>query len=371
VQIKSRSAAFLNYIWNALKQPLLATFIGLGAGAVIILLTGKDPLRIYADMFTKSFFSLYYLLQTLTRATPIILCAVATAMAWRAGHINIGVQGQMVVGGFVAAICAVYIPGPPIFIMVLSIFMAIASGAIYASIAAVLEYYFDVSLVICTLMLNYVASFVTTYLVSGPVKAISADPTALQTEKIPKGMQIWNLVPKTTFNFSFVIAITVVLLFVLFVKYTVLGYEIKAMGLNKDFSRFGGIKPFKILMAAMLLSGGIAGLAGAGEVFGYKYGYIDGMLTTTNYAWTGLMAALMAGLDPVGLLFSSILLAGFQVGGQAIQRTAGIPMELAIIIQSTITIFVSVKFVFSFMTKRKVNNKKKKVMIDKSQDECV
>ena len=356
MEIKIKLVRFLKYIWNALRQPLLATIIGLGVGAIIILLTGKNPVRIYIDMFDKSFFSLYYLLQTLTRATPIILCAIATAMAWRAGHINIGVQGQMVVGGFVAAICAVYIPGPPVLIMILSILLAIVSGALYASIAAVLEYKFNVSLVICTLMLNYIANFVTTYFISGPVKAISADPTALQTEKIPQAMQIWNLVPQTTFNFSFVIAIVVAILFVFFVKRTVLGYEIKATGLNAAFSKFGGIKPFKILIVAMLLSGGIAGLAGAGDVFGYKHCYVDGMLTTTSYAWTGLMAALMAGLNPVGLVFSSILLAGFQVGGQAIQRTAGIPMELATIIQATITIFVSVKFSYKIFAKRKIND---------------
>lgn len=356
--LKHNLSRITKYLWTALRQPLFATLIGLSVGALIILLTGKNPIEIYIDMFNKSFFSAYYLLQTLTRATPIILCAVATAMAWRAGHINIGVQGQMVVGGLVAAICAVYIPGPPILIMVLSICAAIVSGAIYASIAAVLEYKFNVSLVICTLMMNYIANYIANFLVSGPVQAISADPTALQTQKIPEGMQIWNLVPKTTFNFSFVIALVIVILFILFVKRTVLGYETKATGLNKDFAKYGGIKPFRILIVSMLLSGGIAGLAGAGEVFGYKYCYVDGMLTTTRYAWTGLMAALMAGLDPIGLFFSSILLSGFQVGGQAIQRTAGIPMELAMIIQSTITIFVSVKFVFHITKKVKLRNKK-------------
>ncbi len=312
-------------------------------------------------MFSKSFLTKYYFLQTLTRATPIILCSLATCMSWRAGHINIGVEGQMVVGGFVGAISAIYIPGPPILIMILAIIMAMIAGGLFAGISAVLEYKFGVSLIISTLMLNYVASYVTSFFVSGSLKAVSADGVALQTEMVPEGMRIWNLIPKTTFNFSFVIAVIITILFVFYTKYTVFGYESRMTGLNKECAKFGGIKPVKIILLSMFLSGAIAGIAGIGEVFGYKGRFIEGMLTSSSFAWTGLMAALMAGLNPIGSFFTSIFLAGLQVGGQSIQRSAGVPLEIATIIQSSITLFISVKIAFNFFKGKKIKEIKKDV----------
>ena len=126
-------------------------------------------------------------------------------------------------------------------------------------------------------------------------------------------------------------------------------------GFNPSFARYGGVKQVKVMLITMALSGGIASLGGITEVFGLKYRYVDGMLTTTSYAWTGLMAALIADLNPIGMFFVSIFLSGLQIGGSAIQRSLGIPLEISTIIQCCITLFVSVKIVFKFVRKSKAS----------------
>ena len=157
----------------------------------------------------------------------------------------------------------------------------------------------------------------------------------------------------STFNAGFIVAILVVVFMVFITRKTVFGYESKMGGFNPSFARYGGTKQVKVMLITMALTGAIASMAGSAEVFGLKYRYADGMLSSTSYAWTGLQAALIAGLDPVGMFFVSIFLSGLQIGGSAIQRSLGIPLEIATIIQCCITLFVSVKVVIRFVKKPK------------------
>ena len=166
-------------------------------------------------------------------------------------------------------------------------------------------------------------------------------------------MEAQRLSTTSTFNAGFLIAVAVLIFMIFFTKKTVFGYESKMGGFNPSFARYGGTKQVKVMVITMALSGAIASLAGTAEVFGLKFRYTDNMLSSTNYAWTGLMAALIADLDPVGMFFVSIFLSGLQIGGSAIQRSLGIPLEIATIIQCCITLFVSVKLVFNFTRKRK------------------
>ncbi len=342
----------LSHMGQSLLQPLVATVFGLLVGAVVIWVCGGNPLIVYAEMFDKSFFQPYYLFSTLTRATPIIICAMATAMAWRAGYINIGVEGQMITGTFVATVCALYIPGPPVLVALLSWILGMVAGALYALLPAVLNWKFNVTMVITTLMLNYVANYITSYFVTYPLKDTAGDGLSLQTAQIREEMWMPRFTTTSTFNMGFLVAILVVLFMVFITKKTVFGYESKMGGFNPSFALYGGTKQVKVMIITMALSGAIASLAGTAEVFGLKYRYADSMLSSPSYAWTGLMAALIADLNPVGMFFVSIFLSGLQIGGSAIQRSMGIPLEIATIIQCCITLFVSVKLVFHFVRKQ-------------------
>lgn len=347
-------------LFNALKQPLIATLFGLIVGAIVILISKENPIDIYAQMFEKSFFDPYYLMQTLSRATPIIICAIATAAAWRAGYINIGVEGQMIVGGFVSTVCALYIPGPPALVMIISIIAGMVAGALYAMLAAILNIKYNVSIVICTLMTNYIANYIGAYFVTFPLKDTSGDGLAAQTPMIAEGMRFFKFTPMSTLNIGFVIAIAVTIIFLYLSNKTTFGYESKMTGLNPNFAQYGGVKQKNVMLMTMALSGAIAALAGVTEIFGVKYRYIDTMFTSTSYAWTGLMSALIAALNPIGMFFSSIFLAGLQVGGQSIQRTSSVPLQMATVIQSCITLFVSIKLTFGFIKSRR---KKKSIKI--------
>lgn len=355
----SRMRANLNYIRNVLRQPLIATLIGLLSGVIFILFTGKNPLEVYGIMFEKSFLKPYYLTQTLTRATPIIICGISTAIAWRAGYINIGVEGQMISGAFTATIFAIYNPIQGVLGLVLSIAVGMIVGALYASIVSVLNMKFQASIVICTLMLNYVASYIASYMSAYPFRDPAGDGLSLMTRVIPDSVHFPILWKNTTFNLGIVIAVVVVLGFLFISNRMVFGYESKMTGLNPNFAKYGGVLQNKVMIKTMALSGAVAALAGMCEIFGYKYRYIDGMFTSAGYAWTGLMAALIANLHPVGILFSAIFLSGLQVGGQAIQRTSNIPIQMSTVIQSSITLFVSVKLGIHFIHKKGLFKKDK------------
>lgn len=337
-----------------LSHVMISLFLGLLVGAIIIILSKQDPLHIYGQMFYNSLFKPYYLFQTLTRSIPIITCAIATAIAWRAGYINIGVEGQMIVGAFVTTIIALYMPGPDFLVLLVSILSGMIAGAIYAFIPAILNAKYQVSIVISTLMMNYIASYVTSYLVNYPFIDPKGDGISSQTGQIKESLRFLRLAKNSTLNISFIFVIILVLLFIFMTKKTIFGYESKMTGLNPNFAKYGGINDKKLILKTMALSGAVAALAGIFEVYGLKYRYIDGMFVNTAYAWSGLMSALIASLNPIGIFFSSIFLSSLQVGGQAIQRVAQIPLQLAMIIQSCITLFVSMRFAIKFL-KRKGN----------------
>lgn len=349
---KNKFRDVLSGMTKSLKQPIIATIFGLLVGAIVILISKENPIEIYAQLFNKSFFTPYYLMQTLTRSTPIIICALATAAAWRAGYINIGVEGQMIVGSFVATISAIYIPGPPALIMVISIILGMIAGALYAMIAAILNIKFNVSIIICTLMMNYIANFITSYFLTYPFKDPSGDGLASQTVMIDKGMRFMKLSSRSTFNIGFIIAIIATVIFIYLSNKTVFGYESKMTGFNPQFAQYGGVKHKSTMLKTMALSGAFAALAGIAEIYGVKHRMMDGMFTSTSYAWTGLMSALIAALNPIGMFFSSIFLSGLQVGGQSIQRSSNVPLQMATVIQSCITLFVSVKLTFGFINRK-------------------
>lgn len=342
---------------GSLLQVALAAIFGLVMGAIVILLSKENPIAVYRTMFEKSLFSGYYFLQSLTRATPIIICAIATAMAWRAGYINIGVEGQMITGGFIATVICLFFKAPTPLLLIISIILGGLAGGLYSMIAAMLNIKYNVAIVICTLMMNYIANNVASYFVNFPLKDKAGDGLSIQTPEIAKELRFIRLAKGSTFNIGFIIAIIIVLGFIFLCERTTFGYESKMTGLNKSFAKYGGVKETSIMLRTMLLSGMIAAMAGVCEIYGVKYRYIDGMFVSTSYAWTGLMAALIANLNPIGIFFSSIFLSSLQVGGQAIQRTADVPLQLSTVIQSSITLFISVKIGYKFFKKKRVADK--------------
>ena len=195
---------------------------------------------------------------------------------------------------------------------------------------------------------DYIASYFTTYVVKDP---LGADSSAIQTQKL-----IDNILPKMfegySLHWGFVIAVICVLVVLFIMKRTSFGYKAKMGGLNANFANYGGVNSTKMMYYVLMLSGALAGIGGACEVLGTRYRYVDNMITSPGYAWTGIIASLMSSNHPVGILVSGIFLAGITTGGSTIERSMGVPSEVTTIIQGIITLLITAKFAVKWYKKK-------------------
>ncbi len=333
----------LGNLADALGQPLVAVLISLFIGAVVIIICGENVFTAYGAMIRGAFGNSFYINDTLKRATPIIMGGLAVCIAWRSGYEAMGGEGQMIFGALASALVAYYTPAPGIVRILLAMAAAVTVAALFSVLTGWLYEKFDVTFIISTLMLNYVAnyiaSFMTNYVVKDPE---GLDINAVQTGKIAAEARLPAIV-KGSVHWGFILALIAVILVYFLFKKTTFGYKSRMGGLNPRFALYGGINPRAMLYIVLLLSGAMAGLGGAFEVLGSKGRYIDQMIFTTGYAWSGMVAALLANFNPVGTAVASILLAGLSTGGSAMQRSTIIPVEVCNMIEGIITLLMSVR----------------------------
>ena len=364
-------------ILEALGQPLVAVLISLLIGALIMVASGKNVLASYATMFKGAFGDGYYLSATLQRSTAIIMGGLAVCIAWRSGYEAMGGEGQMIFGSLAAALIAYYMPGPGLLRILVGLLGASLVGAIYSVLSGWLWEKFGVTFIISTLMLNYIANYIASYLTRYIVKdPDSRDINAVQTGKIIEstrfgkvkglfqsdGMKetaIGHYFKDFSVHWGFFLALICAVLVFILLKKTKFGYESKMNGLNSRFALYGGINAHRMLYLVMILSGITAGLGGAFEVYGSKYRYIDQMIFSTGYAWSGMVGALLANFDPFGTVLACILLAGLSTGGSAMQRSAGIPVETVNMLEGIIMLLMSVKLLHLIVIRHKVRREER------------
>ena len=330
---------------SGLKQAFIATLVGFTVGGVVIAWSGFNPFDTIIKLLIGGFGSAYYLTTSLTRSIPIIFAGLSAALAWGSGYPSLGASGQMILGAMVSSQIAVKMPGPPALVVFFSIIGGMVAGMAYSSIANWISESFKLYLLIVTLMMNYIADNIVSYFIHYVIKdPLGLDSSAIQTQKIENAI-LPRIFEKFTIHWGFIIALGVVL-FLWFLLYrTVFGYRSRMGGLNKFFAEYGGIDSQKMMYGVLLLSGAVAGLGGASEVLGVRFRYVDGMISSPGYAWSGVIASLIANNHPVGIFFSSILLAGLTTGGSAVERSLGVPSEGSIIIQTVIPLLITAKFV--------------------------
>ncbi|GGG84083.1 ABC transporter permease [Paenibacillus radicis (ex Gao et al. 2016)] len=338
---------------RALLQPLLAIIVGLIAGAIAIAVVGGSIFETYGEMWKGAFGSFYFFTNTLSRATPIILIGLGVALAFRAGFFNMGSEGQMVLGALSAAVTAIYLPGPGWLKLIAALVAGIVAGGLWSALAGWLDAKFRMNLLITTLLLNYVAVLFAGYIVSYPLKDKSGSAAMAQTVMIDKAAWLPKLFPGMSLHAGFILAAAGAILLALFMRHTVGGYEVRMLGGNPLFAGYGGVKRGQMMIYSMLASGGFAGLAGAGEVLGTQYRYLDNALTAPSYAWSGIMATLLAGSNPLGTALAAILLAALQTGGMGVERNTNVPLEVSSIIQAVLILFISARFTYSYFKKKK------------------
>ncbi|WNQ11976.1 ABC transporter permease [Paenibacillus aurantius] len=337
---------------RGLLQPLLAIVLGLIVGAVMIIAVGGSVLETYAEMAKGAFGSSYFTASTLARATPIILVGLGASLAFRAGFFNLGAEGQMILGALSAALAALYVPGPAALKLVCALVAGMLAGGLWSALAGWLDTRFRMNLLITTLLFNYIAALFAGYLVSFPLKD-KASTGASQTAMLDKSLWLPKIMSGTTLHIGFLVAVLAAIGMAWYLRYTVKGYEIRMLGSNPLFAGYGGVRRGRVMLLSMLASGALAGLAGTFEVLGTQYRYIDNMLSAPGFAWSGIMATLIAGSNPIGTVFAAILLAALQTGGMGVERNTEVPLEISNIIQAALILFVSARLTFAFISRRK------------------
>lgn len=337
------------------SSSLVAVLAGLIVGGLIMAATGNDPVKGVAGLIQGGFFSGYSIASTLTRATPVIFAAVSAALTWGSGYSSMGAQGQMIIGAITAAIVAPRISGPAWLVIVLTLLASMVAGALFSLLSGFVSARFDAYLLVITLMFNYIADYLASYLTNYVfLDPFALDKLAIQTQKIENGV-LARIFAKYTTHYGFIISLAVVLISYFVVNRTSFGYKIRMTGLNSRFAEYGGIQSKKTMYRVLLISGAIAGLGGCCEVLGSKFRYVDKMITSPGYSWSGITASLMSNYNIIGCLFSSIFLAGITVGGSVIELSLNIPSEITAIIQGVITMLATARIVL----KRKKNRNRK------------
>ena len=303
--------------------------------AVLLTVTGHDPGRSLYAFWMGSFGSPYTLASaTLVRAVPLILAGLAIAIAFRAGVWNIGAEGQLLAGAALATMVGLEWGGRLGTIGLIPGLLAGATGgALLALVAAVLRARFSVLEIISTIMLNFIALHMVGYLIRGPMQEPGGiypqSATLLPSARLPV------LVPETRLHWGFAIAVVAAVLIHVILRWTAIGFRIRAVGANPAASRSAGsIDVGGTTFRVFIASGALAGMAGAVEVYGVTFALYESL--SPGYGFTAIAVALLARLDPLAILITGTLLGSLQAGGAAMQRDAGVPSVLVSIVEAVL-----------------------------------
>jgi len=326
----SRTASFL--------VPFISLLLALIFGGIILLAAGANPLTTYKAMFLGAFGSKYSLSETMVKAIPLMLCGLGVSIAFRMLFWNIGAEGQLAVGGIAAAGVALFwAERLPAALLLPAMFVAgFVAGALWGLVPALLKAFIRVNEIITTLMMNYVAILWVEYLFYGPWK----DPAGYGfpgTAQFPEAGWLPRL-PGTRLHLGLAFAIVAAIFIWLVLGRTKWGYEIRVIGENPRAATYAGISLMRNIILVMILSGGLAGLAGMAEVSGISHRLQKGL--TVGYGYTAIIVAWLGKLNPWGVLLVAILLAGLLVGGDQIQITMQLPAAVALILQGAILFFM-------------------------------
>jgi ABC-type uncharacterized transport system permease subunit len=326
--------------WTAtsprLRPPpvLLAILFSTLVGGALVLYSGHNPLHAYAEIVEGSL-SLDSLPDTLNWATPLVGMTLVAAIPLRGGMLNLGGDGQLVIGGLIGALLPLVLPGPGALVSV----AALAAAGLYAALAAWGEARHGIPMLISSLLLSYPAVGVTSYLARFPFRDVA---TGLpQTAMVPTAARLYTLSGALSAGSLLIAAIAVAAVFV--DRRTVAGYELRMRGKNLRFAGYGGVRLARQAMRTMFASGAIAGLVGAIVVLGSQFRFIDGALLTPAYTWSGLMAALLVRGEPAGAILAGLFFAALQTGGFAMQRETSVPRVLTLVLQAIVILFLAMR----------------------------
>ena len=314
---------------------------GLLAISVIFTVFGVNPFYALAKIFSGSFGSLYGIKETITKAIPLILIGSGLALAFRAKFWNIGAESQLLMGAIFGTWVGLnWGPHlPPAVIVPLMFLAGFIGGALWGLIPAILKIKFSINEVISTLMMNYICNEFLTLLIVGPWRGKTKFGFPY-TDDLPASATL-SLIPGSRIHYAtlLIALITVAVLGILVYK-TRFGYEVRVIGENPEAAKYSGIDFFSTTVIIMLISGGVAGLAGVGEVAGIHHYLSYPASISSGYGFTAIIVAWLAKLNPMYVILSALFFAGILVGGDAIQISLGLPAATVQIFNGTLLVFL-------------------------------
>ncbi|WP_395382621.1 ABC transporter permease [Mesorhizobium sp. UC22_110] len=327
------------------KSRLAAILFSIAAavalGGLVVGLTGANPISVYLEIAKGAVLG-RGLDETLARSVPLVGMALAAAIALRAGLVNLGGDGQMLIGGLAAALVALYLPVPGVARAVLALAAAIcAGGTLYRRLAAVLQLSLGIPFLIASLLFSYIARGLTSYLVRYPLR----DPATgmPETYRVASGARLPAHIFDLPVSMAMVIMAVVAVVIVVNDRSGVNGFEWRMTGLNARFAQYSGVNLSRQTQRVAFLSGALAGLVGALLILGQQYRFTDGALLAPGYTWSGLMAAVLAMASPIATIVTSVFFAALQVGGFSMERALGLPAVLTWVLQALIILCLAAR----------------------------
>lgn len=317
-------------------SPVVSIILALLLCALFIAANGMNPVMVYEKMFRGAFGTTYGLTETMVKAIPLLLCGLGIAVAYRISVWNIGAEGQLTVGAMAATAVTIYFPNLSSFwSLSFMLLFGIAAGAFWGLLTAIPRTHFGVNELITSLMLNYVALLALDYVVFGPWK----DPKGFNFPGSPMFTTAQSLpvLGSTRLHIGLLFGLFAVVIYYLMIRFTKWGYELRLIGANPIAAKYAGIPIKRHIIIVMLISGGLAGIAGMAEVSGVTHKLMQGI--SPGYGYTAIIVAWLAKLNPLGLIITSILFGGLIVGGYSVQ-TIGLPSSISEMLQGSILFFL-------------------------------
>ena len=319
-------------------QFVLGVVLAFIAGALFLLVFQEDPVEAYSALYKGAFSSKRYIAETLLSTTPLIFGGLAVALGFRCGLFNMGVEGQIVLGGMTAAYIGYAWELPKVIHLPLAILGGAIVGGLWGAIPGYLKARHKIHEVITTIMLNYIVFEIASYMIAvgGPMKAdneLPVSPDVLATAQLSR---IWE---GTRLSGGIFIALVMAVLVWFFLFKTRLGYKTRAVGLNASAAEYAGSKPKRMMVLAMFLSGALGGMAGAVEVLGVHYKFYATF--SPGYGWDAIAVALLGQLHPVGVVASAFLFGILRSGSITMQALAQISKDIVLVLTALIIFFTA------------------------------
>ncbi|WP_313891208.1 ABC transporter permease [Psychrobacillus sp.] len=335
--------------------PVVSVILGLLVGAVVMLVSGYDPVKGYTALWNGIFGDAYAIGETIRQITPYLLAGLAVAFAFRTGLFNIGVEGQLIVGWFAAAYVGIAFDFPTYIHLPLAILAAALAGALWGFIPGLLKAKLKVHEVIVTIMMNYIALHSTNALIK-IVSGGGEKTDAIKETASLKSAFFESMTDYSRLHYGIFIALAMVLVMWFILEKTTTGYELKSVGFNQHASEYAGMNVNKNIILSMVISGAFAGLAGAMEALGtFQYANVKGGFTGIGF--DGIAVALLGANSPLGVVFGAVLFGSLKYGALNMPNEAGIPVEIVSIVIAIIIFFVASGYVIRYFLE-KINKKK-------------